>query len=580
MTMRKFICSMLTGYILLLCCCRQQADVEQYTKRSLTAKELPTAIGELFDGSEKRCEFVVSGRLSYSIESEIEDAFEKIRETDQSKIRIKLDMSRCTGIIDTEELGLYGLEMLVSFSAPKTVTTLSDIYDDPSLIELVLPARTAKLYTSMNGCPLLTSIKVNWLNLFLTAKDGMLFSRFGDKKLRAWPSASGEVAIPADVKKIGECAFQDNETITKVVIPQQVTEIGGSAFSGCGNLKEIVIPPSVMVIGSAAFESTALSSVIIPDAVEYISSNMFTSCVLLSDVQLPKNLVAIDSEAFADCAMLKKIVIPANTVLIDPCAFSGCSDLNSDGFIINPDNTNLSLFENVVVKKNDDGNYAELCLPNSVEVNIPEYVIGIEANAFSYTDSIQKIHLPSSVVKIGKRAFISCHSLEQFSVDEENTCFATSADGKQLLQKTDNGVVLIAVAQGSLNSCTVDHSVYRIENYAFFGCKNLSDLHIENNVKEIGSHVFGQCEQLTSLKLPETLRSLGGSLFLSDDKTHTLYFTSEYPPDIDEGAQNYEKRLSDNVVLHVPAQSYKAYCDAFTDVWGVEEQNIVRDDSI
>ena len=52
------------------------------------------------------------------------------------------------------------------------------------------------------------------------------------------------------VTSIGECAFENCESLTNITIPNSVTSIGNSAFSFCSNLINITISNSVTSIGN------------------------------------------------------------------------------------------------------------------------------------------------------------------------------------------------------------------------------------------------------------------------------------------------------------------------------------------
>ena len=58
------------------------------------------------------------------------------------------------------------------------------------------------------------------------------------------------VTIPNSVRRIGDCAFQNCDSLTSVTIPNSVMYIGDWAFCGCDSLTSVTIPNSVKSIGS------------------------------------------------------------------------------------------------------------------------------------------------------------------------------------------------------------------------------------------------------------------------------------------------------------------------------------------
>ena len=63
-----------------------------------------------------------------------------------------------------------------------------------------------------------------------------------------------ELRLSFRVVSIGEKAFYECSSLTRIIIPASVTSIGVSAFSGCKAFAEIVIPASVTEIGDWAFD--------------------------------------------------------------------------------------------------------------------------------------------------------------------------------------------------------------------------------------------------------------------------------------------------------------------------------------
>ena len=67
------------------------------------------------------------------------------------------------------------------------------------------------------------------------------------------------------MRKIGEWAFYNCDSLEYVNIPNSVTSIGNSAFEGCDSLEYVNIPNSVTSIGDDAFyECSKLKSINIP----------------------------------------------------------------------------------------------------------------------------------------------------------------------------------------------------------------------------------------------------------------------------------------------------------------------------
>ncbi len=105
---------------------------------------------------------------------------------------------------------------------------------------------------------------------------------------------------------------------------------------------------------------------------------------------------------------------------------------------------------------------------SETEVNIPDGVTAIGANAFSGNTSVTGVYLPISVKKIGESAFYGCSNLQN-----------------------------VLIGSG----------VETIENYAFNGCSKLEWLSL-SYVKNIGQSVFMRCPALESLYIPTQTQSI------------------------------------------------------------------------
>ena len=192
----------------------------------------------------------------------------------------------------------------------------------------------------------------------------------------------GDVTIPTTVDngsgasytvtQIGNAAFQNNTTLTKVTIPSSVTTIGDYAFELCTKLKDVTIPDGSKLtsIGRSAFLACyVLESVMIPQGVTSIATETFHRCESLKSVTIPdgSKLTSIASNAFRDCTSLTKITIPEGVTSIRSNAFRGCKSLES--------------------------------------VTIPEGVTSIERQVFQGCSSLKDVTIPGSVTKIDDEAF-------------------------------------------------------------------------------------------------------------------------------------------------------------------------------
>ena len=118
--------------------------------------------------------------------------------------------------------------------------------------------------------------------------------------------------------------------IKDVVIPDCITAIGDQAFYWMSGVEKIVMSDGVISIGDSAFMySAALTEVVLGDSVIEIGENAFSSCANLKSIDLGKSLKEIGEMAFLRCLSLENIVLPDTLEKINPYAFSYCTRLKN-----------------------------------------------------------------------------------------------------------------------------------------------------------------------------------------------------------------------------------------------------------
>ena len=316
-----------------------------------------------------------------------------------------------------------------------------------------------------------------------------------------------EVYIPEyiddyKVTTIGEKAFADEATLTKIVLPETTKTIGTRAFYGCTGLTEMTIPASVTSIGTQIFYKASNLNTVYYNSTYSDSNNPFlntasikkvvfggnyvpgilSGCTNISEVAILDGVASIGYEAFEGCSSLTSIVIPDSVTSIRGGAFGGCSSLVS---IVIPDS----------VTSIDYDTFEGCSLLASIE--IPSSVTSIGGNAFKGCCSLTSIVIPSSITSIGYSAFEGCSSLTSVVISDSVTSM-----GNQAFCRCS-----------SLTSIVIPDSVTSIGTGAFRECSSLTSVVIPNNVTSIGEYVFYHCTLLTSIEIPDSVTGIGTSAF-------------------------------------------------------------------
>ena len=278
-----------------------------------------------------------------------------------------------------------------------------------------------------------------------------------------------EITIPdtylgLPVTAIGDSAFRDRATLTKIIIPDTVNVIGNTAFTNC-NLQEINLS-NVKEIGSDAFRSCgSLRSIKLSANLKEIPANAFSYCNALTTVEIPEGCVAIRKYAFEYCAELTKVTIPKTVTSIEAHAFghpnggSKTVTLEYDGTlydwvhgVIRADrwagtDVVVSCFDGVVhadgsveyqfTTRRENGGIVITGLAGSYlasqtnrvkyDVVVPSAmllsdnglsmpVIGIDANALQNCNYMRKLELPDTIIYISESMLFGCSGLEELTI--------------------------------------------------------------------------------------------------------------------------------------------------------------------
>ena len=343
------------------------------------------------------------------------------------------------------------------------------------------------------------------------------------------------IVLPKRLHSISRLLFMLCESLKHVEIPQGVRKIDVEAFYFCGNLQDVVIPEGVTMIAAWAFAScSSLHYAIIPKSVAEICDSAFGGCSSLVKINIPDG-VKIIRYAFPGCTSLVEVGIPDSVVEIRRSTFDGCSSLQSiqvsennqcytsiNGILYSKDKTKLikaperHKSREIVVPKSvteiENGAFCDMV--NVVDIKLPDGLAVIGNCAFYGCKSLQKIHIPGSVCRLGKKSagniFKGCCSLSEISVDEENGAFA-SINGI-LFDKTITKLIKMPT------NCRVEHysipdSVIEIVSNAFEGCHSLKCIELTDNLNKIGSGAFQDCISLQTIEIPNSVIELGSSAF-------------------------------------------------------------------
>lgn len=371
------------------------------------------------------------------------------------------------------------------------------------------------------------------------------------------PGKRQKLWIETDASRKSVVLMDSREFAGDLVIPETVdglpvTGIGGRAFLGCKDLSRAVIPKSVRFIGEGAFcGCSGLREAVLENGLQSIGADAFAGCNMLEKVTIPESVREIGPGAFRDCRNLKKIRLPGNLKKYGSGVFDGCTSLEAietapgcsvcrivNGVLFSPDGKELRQYP---AGKKDE----EYTVPGGTvwidedafcgnaflkRVIIPEGV-AIWKFAFQKCSSLEEVHFPDSLTRLGERSFEDCVSLKSVNLpaNMENLCleaftgcglqnikvsagnrYYTERDGV-LFDK--DGTELVFFPRKGRTTYRVPAGVKRIGNYAFAECKDLREVILPEQLEEIGKGAFKECRSLQEIHFPESVKGIEEKAF-------------------------------------------------------------------
>ena len=143
---------------------------------------------------------------------------------------------------------------------------------------------------------------------------------------------------------IANYAFRGCAKLALTSLPSGITSIGSAAFYGCSNIALTSLPSGITSIGSSAFYGCiAITLSSLPSGITDIPDSAFAYCRNLALTSLPSKLKTIGSSAFAYCTNIALTAFPEGLTSIGSSAFmtGDVMDKNEYGYVSNTRNITL-----------------------------------------------------------------------------------------------------------------------------------------------------------------------------------------------------------------------------------------------
>mgnify|MGYP002678402311 CR=1 FL=1 len=411
-------------------------------------------------------------------------------------------------------------ESLVTVKLPESITEVGeDIFGDCKTLRGVkLPEGVSRINKeAFYGCSILETIN---FPAKLTSVGDNAFSLCSKMELDNLPNSLLHVgqsafcyvplkALKLDRKvEIGAGAFS-NTPITEIEMATPCDSIREGTFSNCPNLTKITIGEGLKYIGYKAFSYSPVKEANLPSTLRDISSYAFTGysssyCPFINDIQPENHIRYIGKVAYQ------------------------CVDKNLEEYTIKDGTVTLAdnLFENW------QGNATTFHIPASVEQigsrvfagtqikTLPEMpgLKRIGDEAFYQCKNLKKVTIPETVEYIGGGAFYGCSNIWSLTYNAINAECERLMESNIPLEKIVIGDKVRRLPNGifsgrEFTEVTLPACLERIDEFAFYGCKNLTTINLSDSIRYIGDNAFYGCSSLKNIHWPLRLTTIGSRAF-------------------------------------------------------------------
>ena len=313
---------------------------------------------------------------------------------------------------------------------------------------------------------------------------------------------------------IGDYAFSGSYSIKTFEFSPILTHIGDYAFSNMFDMKEIILPQSIKYIGNKAFYNNgALTTLYLPNTIEYMGDLVFENddrvIIFTSYESIP--------QSWNDNWNANQPYLLSSEWYVSEGKYKANS---SELYLQYRLNDDLSSYSVSNVRGNDLGN---VIIPNTYK-GLP--VIGIDRDAFRYSNSLVSVVIPNSITFIGETAFSDCDNLVSVLFEEGSNIRHLKLAVFQKTPKLES-INLDALTKletigrfaflrsYSLEHITIPDTVYLIGHAAFSEMNSLQTVTISpnSNLEIIVSFAFEGSHNLNSIFLPNTVEFMGDHVF-------------------------------------------------------------------
>ena len=462
---------------------------------------------------------------------------------------------------------------LTSVTLPSKVTSIGEgAFFDCALTSVTIPNTVTEIGNeAFDSCDNLATVTFNSGSKLTSIGDGAFRSCYALKNVDI-PTSSDSLI---NIGKYAFQNDSSTHKLESVTIGGGVSSLGEGAFNQCYSLTTVTFNgvSTFTSIGEQAFyRCSKLTSITIPDSVTSIGRYAFCDCIGLTSVIFGSGIASIDETAFSKIFAgevvfydgLTKLTPSTDVEKLKGNTFTGTYDklVKLDPTVLTTDDGfqyKLNLENKTATVTGYAGSATALTIPATVTdtrftPNVTYNVTAIGAGAFKDNAVPSSLTIADSVTSIGENAFSGCTGLTSVSFGNGLVAIADwgvkfyGTDGKTQITDVSKlngnlfkgtysdglaktGYITITYTDGTTKDVkgivttgtyTYDSTVAKVEirdgitgidDHAFWGCENLTEVSLPDSLKSIGTSAFYDCAKLEKVTFGSGVTSIGDMAF-------------------------------------------------------------------